>query len=330
MTPTPHPEVLLSARDLAKHYGTARRPLVRALDGVSIDIQVGRAVGIAGESGSGKSTLLRLLLDLEPPTSGVIEFGGQGLDQLNREDKRRYRASVQAVFQDPGSSLDPHHRIWRSVTEPAWAADGLDRAARRALAEDLLSQVGLAPHHLDSFPHQLSGGERQRVAIARALSSRPKVVLLDEPVTSLDVSVRAQMLNLLSDRASALGVTYVVISHDLTAIYYLTDYLYIVYRGIVVEEGPTVEVIDHPRHPYTRLLVASVGDPLYDAGTGAEDTEAPEGACPYLPRCPVAIAECETCPPSFAPPGAHPTRCWLAAAGPDQSVTITRPQRSMT
>jgi peptide/nickel transport system ATP-binding protein len=159
--------------------------------------------------------------------------------------------------------------------------------------------------------------------------------LLDEPVTSLDVSVRAQIMNLLSTRAQDMAVTYAVISHDLTAIYYLTDYLYIVYRGLVVEEGPTEQIIAEPLHPYTKTLVASVGDPMFDAGTAADDAEAPDGACPYLPRCPMAMDVCRSCPPASVGPTIHPVRCWLHAgpaissgpAGPARD-TSTSPQRS--
>ena len=180
--------------------------------------------------------------------------------------------------------------------------------------------VGLPADYAERYPHQLSGGERQRVAVARSLSSHPSVIVLDEPVTSLDVSVRAQVLNLLAARATELDVTYVVISHDLTAIYYLTEYLYILYRGVLVEEGPTADIIAAPLHPYTRMLVASIGDPLFDAGRSADDATAPVGACPYLPRCPHAMVRCRTTPPASVGPTPHPVRCWLhegdAAAGP--------------
>lgn len=309
---------VLSATDVVKHYrqgGSAR--MTRALDGVSVDVWSGRPVGIAGESGSGKSTLLRLLLGLEGPTAGDVSFASRPIRHLSAGERRTYRRSVQAVFQDPSSSLDPRHRIWRSVTEPVWVAEGLSRRQRRSRAAELLTIVGLPGSYANRYPHQLSGGERQRVAIARALSSRPKVVLLDEPVTSLDVSIRAQIMNLLAARAAEMGVTYVVISHDLTAIYYLTDYLYIVYRGLVVEEGPTEEIIANPLHPYTRTLVASVGDPMFDSGMVAEDAEAASGACPYRPRCPMAMERCAVCPPASVGPTAHPVRCWLHDAPVD-------------
>lgn len=251
---------LLEAIAARRRYG--RRPEVRAVDGVDLTVHQGCSVGIAGESGSGKSTLLRLLLGLENPNGGVIRFRGDDVRTLRGVARRSYRASVQAVFQDPGSSLNPRQRVWKVATEPAWVVDRLGRGDRRELVRELLASVELPVGYADRYPHQLSGGERQRVAIARALSCRPAAVLLDEPVTSLDVSIRGHVINLLNERAREAALTYVVVSHDLTAIYHLTEYLYVMRHGVVVEHGPTADVIAGPRHPYTARLVAALDDPL--------------------------------------------------------------------
>ncbi|WP_219415336.1 ABC transporter ATP-binding protein [Pseudonocardia nigra] len=262
---------LLEAADVRRHYGRHRE--VRAVDGVHLAVTAGESVGIAGESGSGKSTLLRLLLCLEPPSAGTIRFDGSDVQQLRAAAYRRYRAQIQAVFQDPGGSMNPRHRVWRVITEPWWAGTGARSGRRRELAAELLTSVELPASYIDKFPHELSGGERQRVAIARALSPDPRLVLLDEPVTSLDISVRGHIINLLNDKARSAGLTYVVVSHDLTAIFHLTERLFVMRHGLVVESGPTVDVIDNPLHPYTRTLVAAVDDPLAAQISAAEQDE---------------------------------------------------------
>lgn len=297
---------LLVAEGASRTYGS-----LQAVDGVDLVIADGASVGIAGESGSGKSTLLRLLLRLERPSAGRIHFEGVDLWQADRDCLHRFRRSVQAVFQDPGSSFNPRMRMWRSVTEPAWVAGVRDRQAQRTLAADLLASVGLSAQHLEKYPHQLSGGERQRAALARALSTGPRLVILDEPVTSLDVSIRGSVLNLLAERARGSGATYVVVSHDLSAIYHLTDVLYIMYRGLVVEHGSTTAVIHAPQHPYTQMLVASVGDPLYAPEADDSDTPAPPGACPYIRRCPYAFDRCVDLPPLYDLADGRSVRCHL-------------------
>jgi oligopeptide/dipeptide ABC transporter ATP-binding protein len=299
---------LLLAEGVSRTYG--RRRIVHAVRDVDVSVRAGRSLGIAGESGSGKSTLLRLLLDLERPDAGSVHFEGVDLAGADRATMRRFRQSVQAVFQDPGSSFNPRMRLWRSLTEPAWVVHGHDRDAQRDLAGELLRSVDLPVDFRDKYPHQLSGGERQRAAVARALSSQPRLVVLDEPVTALDVSIRGSVLNLLAERAAALGVTYVVVSHDLSAIYHLTQELSIMYRGRVVEQGPTADVIADPQHPYTQMLVASVGDPLY-APPGDHDTLPPLDACPYLLRCPYAYERCGSLPPLYATADDRTARCHL-------------------
>jgi oligopeptide/dipeptide ABC transporter ATP-binding protein len=304
-SPTP----ILAAVDVNKFYvdrsSRARRRKIRAVDGVSVTVERGRSVGIAGESGSGKTTLMRLLLRLESPTSGSILYNGQAAQGLSGQALREYRRSVQAVFQNPISSLDPRHDLWKSMTEPAAETHPeLHKAEAMDLARRLLEEVGLPAEYVSRRPHQISGGEGQRVAIARALSCEPEVVLLDEPVTSLDVSVRGRVLELLADRGESRGVTYVVVSHDVTALNWLTDYMYVMYRGLIVEDGPTQELLTRPLHPYTELLVrAGMGAEVEQAQTAgpprparAPTPEIGAGGCPYQARCPLVIEECRDLP----------------------------------
>jgi oligopeptide/dipeptide ABC transporter ATP-binding protein len=301
---------VLECHGISKVFGHGHTA-VTAVDDVSMAIVPGRAVGIAGESGSGKSTLLRLMLGLEAPTSGAVRFDGRARPRSpGRDDRARFGSSVQAVFQDPGGSFNPRMPVWQAVTEPAWATTGLTGRARRRTAAELLELVGLPTAYLPRLPHQLSGGERQRLAIARALSCGPRVVLLDEPVTALDVSVRGAIINLLRARAEDLGVTFAVVSHDLSVIWHLTDYLYVVYGGRIVEEGPTTEVLASPAHPYTRVLAAAAEDPLF---ASAIDSDEPprRDACPYLPRCEFAMAACATVPPLYPQSGGRSVRCEL-------------------
>jgi oligopeptide/dipeptide ABC transporter ATP-binding protein len=300
---------VLVAHGAEKVYGRGKS-LNHAVKPTDLAVVAGRSLGVAGESGSGKSTVLKMLLDLEPTTGGEITFDGTSLRSLSAGQRRRYRADVQAVFQDPGSSLDPRAKIWRSITEPAWAAGDLDNSRRKERAMQLLAEVDLPGSFASRLPHQLSGGERQRVAIARALSSKPQVILLDEPVTALDVSVRGAIINLLADRADSM--TYVIVSHDLTIIAHLTQDLIIMYQGFVVESGPTDDVLARPLHPYTAALIASVDNPLYESGNDS-DVPAPEGACPFINRCPFAFEPCVAMPPVTG--DVHRVRCHLDRRG---------------
>ncbi len=318
VAPTPNGRVLKTV-DVAKIFGTGSYT-TRAVAGVDFELSPGRSAGIAGESGSGKTTLLRLLLGLEPPTAGTVRVPRHDIATLDRPGRREYRRNVQAVFQDPGASLDPRARIWQSITEPVWMASGLSRRQRKATAGDLLRSVDLPARFADRHPHELTGGERQRVAIARSLSSHPAVVVLDEPVTALDVSVRGSIINLLLDRADV--ATYIVVSHDLTVIHHLADDLFIMFQGIVVERGPTRDLLEAPQHPYTQLLVSSVANPLYQPPIDRDDA-APIEACPYLHRCPEAMPVCVTLPaPTIV--DSHIVRCHLYTdAGAPASVPVS-------
>jgi dipeptide transport system ATP-binding protein len=300
-SPTP----ILAAVDVSKSYvdrsARGRGRAVNAVDGVSVRVERGGSIGIAGESGSGKTTLMRLLLRLESPTDGSILYQGQAAQGLSGPSLREYRRSVQAVFQNPISSLDPRHDLWKSITEPA--AEGrpeLRKPQAVELARNLLDEVGLSAEYADRRPHQISGGEAQRVAIARALSCDPDVVLLDEPVTSLDVSVRGRVLEVLADRGESRGIAYVVVSHDVTAISWLTDYMYVMYRGLIVEDGPTGELLARPLHPYTQLLVrAGMGAEAERGQAAARPRPAvgpAAGGCPFQARCPLVVERCRERP----------------------------------
>lgn len=309
--------VSVSKRYRAGHWGG---DVVTALEDVSVDVVPGRSVGVVGESGSGKTTLLRLLLLLERPSTGAINVAGEDATQLGSAKTRDFRRAVQAVFQDPRSSLDPRERVWQLITEPAAVTLGLDRAARRELAAGLLDKVHLSSTYLDRRAPELSGGECQRVAVARAVSSSPKVVVLDEPVTSLDASLRGLVINLLRDIAVEVGGTYVVVSHDIVPVYLLTDYVYMLYRGRIVEEGPTEEIVGAPLHPYTQLLISAVEKPLQSPGEEMLRADI-AGSCPFLSRCPSALPECRgPMPPVSVPMGPrHRVRCYLWSAGRDGS-----------
>ncbi|HEX5293339.1 MAG TPA: ABC transporter ATP-binding protein [Streptosporangiaceae bacterium] len=314
---------LLAATGVTKHFPASSRrgQPVTALRSVSVGVEQGVSVGMVGESGSGKTTLLRTLLGLERPSDGEVTFRGTPLADLDRPRRQQYHREVQAVFQDPRSSLDPRERVWAAVTEPAAVSGKLGRAQRRDLAASLLESVDLAAPFLDARPGALSGGEAQRVAIARSLSSQPQVVVLDEPVTSLDASLQGLVLNLLRRLASEAGVTYVVVSHDITPIYHLTQYLYVLYEGMVIEAGATDRVVRSPRHPYTELLVSAVQRLRDQPGQDALRAPRP-GSCPFLARCPKAMPQCAGPLPELADPsgGDHLVRCLLWADRPDGAV----------
>lgn len=251
-TPTPTgPVPVLEAADLTRTFGATR-----ALDGVGVRVEAGRSVGIVGESGSGKSTLLRLLLGLDSPTSGTVRYRGEVLDRRDRTLLRRLRADVQPVFQDPRSSLDPRMRVGAVVAEPL-------RSLRvpgdhRARVEAVLASVGLDPDVASRYPAQFSGGQRQRIAIARALAPSPSVLVADEPVSALDVSVRGQVVGLLQALAAEQGLTLVLVSHDIAVVGRLCERTVVLHRGRVVEEGTTASVLADPREAYTRRLLAAV------------------------------------------------------------------------
>ena len=255
---------LLRVRDLQLHYPLPRthllgpRDQVAALRGVSFDIHAGRSLGVVGESGSGKSTLARLVMALDAPSAGSVELLGRDLHRLPTLALRAARRDFQMVFQDPYGSLDPRQRVETIVTEPLQALAASTRAELRERAAEVLVQVGLRPGDAHKYPHEFSGGQRQRIAIARALITRPRLIVADEPVSALDVSVQAQVLNLMQDLQQQFGITYMLISHDLAVVNHLCDEVVVLYQGRIVERGSPGELFRNAQHPYTQALVGAV------------------------------------------------------------------------
>ena len=309
-------EPLLAVTGLVRDYRLPRRrllepaPRLRALHGVDLGIARGESFGLVGESGCGKSTLARCLLALERPSAGSVRFMGRDLFALPAGELRALRRHLQIVFQDPYGSLDPRHSVGRIVAEPLGLLASESRGERRARVAEALSAVGLAPGDAEKYPHEFSGGQRQRIAIARALITRPDLIVADEPVSALDVSVQAQVLNLMMDLQARLGLTYLIISHDLSVVRHVTDRVAVMYLGRIVEQGPTAEVFAAPAHPYTRMLLEAVPrpDPARRRRAGqakpSPDRVAPEQGCPFAPRCPRAEDRCRAELPSLRALGA--------------------------
>lgn len=258
---------LLRVQHLVREYTLPRESLwhppatVKALQGVSFEIQAGRSLGIVGESGSGKSTLARLVMALDQPTAGTVELEGQNLHTLSPAALRQARQHFQMVFQDPYGSLDPRQTVERIVTEPLYGlqvSGSITRDQARQQAGDVLREVGLRPNDLDKYPHEFSGGQRQRIAIARALITRPRLIVADEPVSALDVSVQAQVLNLMQELQAHHGITYMLISHDLAVVNHLCDDVAVLFKGQIVEQGPPDVLFNAATHPYTQTLLEAV------------------------------------------------------------------------
>ena len=255
---------LLVVEDLAKHYRLPREqllqpgPLVRALQGVSFTLPRGRSLGVVGESGSGKSTLARLVMALEVPTAGRVTLDGEDLHALSPAALRRAREKLQMVFQDPYGSLDPRRTVLQTVTEPLRMLHGASAAEQRERAAEVLDAVGLRAADGAKYPHEFSGGQRQRIAIARALITRPKLIVADEPVSALDVSVQAQVLNLMQDLQDQFGLAFLFISHDLAVVNLVCDEVIVLYQGRIVERGAPDTLFREAAHPYTRKLLAAV------------------------------------------------------------------------
>ncbi len=252
---------LLQVNELTRSYDLPRSSLfgpreqVHALRGVSLTLQAGKSLGVVGESGSGKSTLARLVMALDRPTSGSVQLLGRDLHQMSPEDLRAARRDFQMVFQDPYGSLDPRQRVERIVAEPMAALERASKAEMKERAAEVLAQVGLRSTDVDKFPHEFSGGQRQRIAIARALITKPKLIVADEPVSALDVSVQAQVLNLMKDLQRELGLSYLFISHDLAVVQHVCDQVIVLYQGEIVERGTPQKLFSTPEHPYTQALV---------------------------------------------------------------------------
>ncbi len=313
--PAPDPRPLLEARDLVKHFPVTKglaffRPaqLVRAVDGISFAIEPGKTLGLVGESGCGKTTTSKVILRLERPTSGSVRFEGREVQDLEGEDLRAYRRAVQAVFQDPFASLNPRMRVGAIIAEPLDPDRKLPRGQTRGRVEELLDLVGLPPAATTLFPHEFSGGQRQRIAIARSLAVSPKLVVLDEPVSALDVSIRAQILNLLRDLQERLRVSYLFIAHDLAAVGHMSTTIAVMYLGRIVEIGSSEAIMARPLHPYTQALFSAALPSHPDErrqeivlpGEVPSPID-PPGGCHFHPRCPHAMPVCSTVEPSLDP-----------------------------
>jgi peptide/nickel transport system ATP-binding protein len=306
---------LLEVEDLVKRYALPRESLLRqpqqvtALAGVSLTVSSGRSLGVVGESGSGKSTMARIAMALEKPSSGAVRFEGRDFATLGRSELKLLRRNLQMVFQDPYGSLDPRRSVEWIVAEPLSTQEGTRSENRDAVAAALAS-VGLRPADAGKFPHEFSGGQRQRIAIARALITKPRLIVADEPVSALDVSVQAQVLNLLYDLQRDFGVTFLLISHDLAVVDHVCDWVAVMYRGRIVEEGPPEALFQAAAHPYTRALIAAMPKPVpgrrRERGTGAVRSALPAGSlggpfsgCPYAERCARAEVRCLSEPPAL-------------------------------
>jgi oligopeptide transport system ATP-binding protein len=298
--------VLLSVTDLAKHYPrggllSRRLPPVRAVDGVTFSLFRGETLALVGESGCGKSTTARLILRLIEPTAGTVHFEATDITAMHGEPLRKLRRRLQIIFQDPFASLNPRMNVGSIVEEPLVVHGIGDATSRRRRVAELLDLVGLAPEHARRFPHEFSGGQRQRIGIARALAVQPALIVCDEPVSALDVSIQAQVINLLKDLQARLGLSYLFIAHDLAVVKHTADRVAVMYLGRIVELAPKRALFDDPRHPYTRTLLAAIPhpDPRGRArGAAAEGETAgpanlPSG-CRFHPRCPFAIERCGT------------------------------------
>jgi oligopeptide transport system ATP-binding protein len=318
-------DILLRATDVHRHFGVRgtgvlRREVarVRAVDGVSLEVRAGETLGLVGESGCGKSTLGRVLLRLTDLTSGRVEFDGRDISTLSRSALRPVRREMQMVFQDPYASLNPRKRVSAIVGMPLRIHGTCPRSEIPEQVRDLLRLVGLRPEHADRFPHEFSGGQRQRIGIARALALKPKLVIADEPVSALDVSVRAQVVNLLEDLQDELGLTYVFVAHDLSIVRQVSDRIAVMYLGKIVELGPAEDVSRRPVHPYTEALLSAVPVPDPDAprqrivlqGDVPSPISPPSG-CRFHPRCPHATDICRTQEPPLVEhrPGGHLAAC---------------------
>ena len=297
---------LLEVLDLKKHFPVTKGLLfskttgyLKAVDGISFRIERGKTLGIVGESGCGKSTTAKLLLMLEEPTEGRILFEGEDIHHTDSEHRRAYRSNVQAVFQDPWSSLNPRMRVRDLIGEPMVINWDVPKREIEERVEKLLHDVGLSTYHANLYPHEFSGGQRQRLAIARALSVEPRVIVLDEPVSALDVSIRAQIMNLLRDLQKEYNVSYLMIAHHLATVRYMCDWVAVMYLGQIVEFGRTKDLFDNASHPYTKALMNAAlpshpdieQEEMILTGEVPSPLNPPEG-CRFHPRCPFVMDQC--------------------------------------
>jgi oligopeptide transport system ATP-binding protein len=323
---------LLSVRDLKVHFTIrgSQRAVVKAVDGVSFDLSAGQTVALVGESGCGKSTTAYAIIGLEPATAGTIHFEGNNITQLDKRARRAIAAEMAIVFQDPSAALDPKMTISDSIVEPL-AIQGWSRGEQRRRVAELLDRVGLPTAYATRTPNALSGGQKQRVVIARALALSPKLIMLDEPVSALDVSIRSQILNLLMELQQDLGLAYLFISHDLSTVRHLADETIVMYLGTVAEQGDTQALFSAPHHPYTQALLSAipVPDPVVQRtrekiilSGDLPSPLAPPPGCPFVSRCPISIDRCSQERPILAPTGiGMKAACLVRAPAADTAFT---------
>jgi oligopeptide/dipeptide ABC transporter ATP-binding protein len=311
---------LVEIKDLKKHFPVPHKQVVRAVDGVSFTINRGETLGLVGESGCGKTTVGRCILRLIEPTSGEIRFDGHDLLKMDRGEMRALRRRMQIIFQDPYSSLNPRMKVGSIIAEPLEIHRVGDRSERKDRVAELLRVVGLDPDYANRYPHQFSGGQRQRIGIARALALNPDFIVADEPVSALDVSVQAQVVNLLQDLQERFGLTYLFISHGLAVVKHISTRVGVMYLGKLVELAPAQEIYANPLHPYTQALLRAIPIPDPDAkrraaqrlGGDVPNPITPPGGCRFHTRCPQAIERCGSLEPELVEvtPG-HFVACFL-------------------
>ena len=313
---------VLQARDLHRHYAVRRGFLgrtvaVKALAGASFVLHAGETLAVVGESGSGKSTLARLLTLIDAPTAGVLDINGADVATADAATRKRLRRDVQMVFQNPYGSLNPRQTIGDALEEPLLVNTDLPAAERERQAREMMARVGLRPEYYDRYPHMFSGGQRQRIAIARALMLRPKILVLDEPVSALDVSIRAQVLNLLADLQEELGLAYVFVSHDLSVVRHIANRVMVIYLGHTVEIGEAATLFANPQHPYTRALLWAT--PVAEPGAKRERVVLtgelpspinPPPGCVFHTRCPIAFDKCRVDDPPLETKQGREVACW--------------------
>jgi oligopeptide/dipeptide ABC transporter ATP-binding protein len=335
---------LLEVTDVCKHFPVGRRrlfggspPSLRAVDGVSVAVERGETLGLVGETGCGKSTLARCMTRLHDLTSGRVTFDGTDISTLSRADLRPLRREMQVMFQDPYGSLNPRRRVGSIIGDP-FAIHGIaDGDERKGKVQELMELVGLNPEHYNRFPAEFSGGQRQRIGIARALALRPKLLVCDEPVSALDVSIQAQIINLLAELQDELRLTYVFITHDLSVVRHVSDRIAVMYLGRIVEVAATEDLHEHTRHPYTRALLSALPTADPDALASRErvvlrgdlpSPAAPPSGCRFHPRCPKAQARCLTDDPELVPRAGdgpdHPVACHFPLAD-GELLALSRP-----
>jgi dipeptide transport system ATP-binding protein len=324
---------VLRADSLARHYEITRGPFakpltLKAVDDVSFTLEAGRTLAVVGESGCGKSTLARLVTMIEPPTSGTLVIDGIDIGSASGGDRRRLRRDVQIVFQNPYGSLNPRQKIGTILEEPLVINEpGMDRDARRRAAVEMMRYVGLRPEHYDRYPHMFSGGQRQRIAIARALMLRPRILVLDEPVSALDLSVQAQVLNILADLQAEFRLAYLFISHSLSVVRHMADEVMVMYLGRAVEHASRDALFAEPRHPYTRALLSAtpIADPDRPRNRTKLEGELPSpinppAGCAFHPRCPIAFEPCPKERPALEQKGDVRVACFAV----DRAGRVTR------